>query len=163
MGGAFQKLLARIDRGRIPLPVDAPTDFPPQSDTNEDSKYLPLQHPWEMPWPRGFEKEDIGPVWTRKDCMDSTLSPIAKGGESLALQRLHKCVSARPDWTASYDKPKTSYTETSTPSTTVLSPYLSVGCLSPRMVWHAVADAIKRASPKTNRSTPPVSLHGQLL
>ena len=51
----------------------------------------------------------------------------------------------------------------STPSTTVLSPYLSLGCISPRTVWHAVADATKRASSKTNRSKPPVSLHGQLL
>jgi hypothetical protein len=77
----FQKLLARIDRGVIPLPLEAPTDFPRWSNTSEDDKYLPLQHAWEIPWPRGFEKDEIGPVWTRKDCMDSLLSPIAKGGE----------------------------------------------------------------------------------
>ena len=35
--------------------------------------------------------------------------------------------------------------------------------MSPRTAWHAVADANKRASSKTNRSKPPVSLHGQLL
>jgi cryptochrome len=65
--------------------------------------------------------------------------------------------------TASFEKPKTSCTEVSSPSTTVLSPYLSLGCISPRTVWHAVADATKRASSKTNRSKPPVSLHGQVL
>lgn len=65
--------------------------------------------------------------------------------------------------TASFEKPKTSCTEVSSPSTTVLSPYLSLGCISPRTAWHSVANATKRASSKTNRSKPPVSLHGQLL
>ena len=65
--------------------------------------------------------------------------------------------------TASFEKPKTSCTEVSSPSTTVLSPYLSLGCISPRTAWHAVADANTRASSRTNRSKPPVSLHGQLL
>ncbi len=65
--------------------------------------------------------------------------------------------------TASFEKPKTSCTEVSSPSTTVLSPYLSLGCISPRTAWHAVADATKRASSKTSISKPPVSLHGQLM
>ena len=65
--------------------------------------------------------------------------------------------------TASFEKPKTSCTEPSSPSTTALGPYLSLGCLSPRTAWHAVADATKKASSKTNRSKPPVSLQGQLL
>mmetsp|Transcript_25301 Transcript_25301/g.45581 ORF Transcript_25301/g.45581 Transcript_25301/m.45581 type:complete len:576 (-) Transcript_25301:207-1934(-) len=159
---SFQKLLSKIDRGNIPLPLDAPTDFPKQSNTNEDGKYLPLEHPWDIPWPRGYGRDEVGPVWDRKDCMAS-LSPIVKGGETLALQQLQKTVTARPDWTASFEKPKTSCTEVSSPSTTVLGPYLSSGCLSPRTAWHAVADANKRASSKTNRSKPPVSLHGQLL
>lgn len=168
---AFQKLLGRIDRGNIPLPLDAPReeDFPSrQSESGDgsesyDDKYLPLENPWEIPWPRGYERDEIGPVWTRKDCMDPSLTPIAKGGETLALQRLQKAVTARPDWTAAFEKPKTSCTEVSSPSTTVLSPYLSLGCLSPRTAWHAVSDANRRASSGTNRSKPPVSLHGQLL
>lgn len=45
----------------------------------------------------------------------------------------------------------------------MLSPYLSLGCVSPRTAWHAIADANKLASSRTNRSIPPVSLHGQLL
>lgn len=158
---AFQTLLRRIERGNIPLPMDAPKDFPPQSNTNEDGNYLPLLHPWEIPWPRGFTKDEIGPVWTRKDCVN--LTPIVKGGESSALRQLHDTVSMRPDWTASFEKPKTSCTDVSSPSTTVLSPYLSSGCLSPRTVWHAVTDAAAQASHKTHRSTPPVSLQGQML
>ena len=65
---AFQTLLKSIERGSIPLPLDAPKEFPPQSDTNDDGNYLPLRHPWEIPWPRGLSKEEIGPVWARKDC-----------------------------------------------------------------------------------------------
>lgn len=162
---SFQKLLSRIDGGNIPLPLDAPQkeDFPHMSDATEDGEYLPLEHPWDIPWPRGHEKSAIGPIWNRKDCMDSSLAPIAKGGETKALQRLQKSVSERPNWTASFEKPKTSCTEVSSPSTTALSPYLSIGCLSPRTAWHAVANANKRASSKTNKSKPPVSLHGQLL
>ena len=166
---AFQTLISRIDRGNVPAPLDAPTakDFPSQKQQsttdNDKDKYLPLEHAWDIPWPRGLNRDEIGPVWDRKDCMDKTLTPIVKGGETLALQQLQKTVTARPDYTASFEKPKTLPTEVSSPSTTVLSPYLSLGCISPRTAWHAVTDATKRAKAKTNRSKPPVSLHGQLL
>lgn len=166
---SFQQLLSRIDRGNIPAPLASPTpnDFPSQkkqsNSCEDDDKYLPLQHVWDIPWPRGYSRDEIGPVWERKDCKDKSLTPVVKGGETLALQQLQKTVTARPDWTASFEKPKTSCTEVSSPSTTVLSPYLSLGCVSPRTAWHAVANANKRAASKTNRSKPPVSLHGQLL
>lgn len=166
---SFQQLVSSIDRGNIPAALAAPTadDFPSQkqqcNSSPTDDEYRPLEHPWEIPWPRGYSREEIGPVWNRKDCMDKSLSPMVKGGETAALERLRKKVTLRPEWSASYEKPKTSCTEVSSPSTTALSPYLSLGCLSPRVAWHAVADACKRASSKTTRSKPPVSLHGQLL
>merc|ERR1712194_23275 len=119
-----------------------------QSKDVDGDKYLPLEHPWDLPWPRGYSRDEIGPVWNKKHCVDPTLSPIVKGGETLALEQLQKTVSARPDWTASFEKPKTSCTEVSSPSTTVLSPYLSLGCISPRTAWHAVADAA-RESPRS--------------
>jgi cryptochrome len=162
---SFQKLLSRIDRGSIPLPLESPgrDKFPKQAANDSlDAKYRPLEHPCDIPWPRGYSRNEIGPVWDRKTA-DKKISPIVKGGESLALTQLQKTVTARPDWSASFEKPKTSCTEVSSPSTTVLSPYLSVGCISPRTVWHAVSDANARASSKTSRSKPPVSLHGQLL
>ena len=98
---AFQKLLGRIDGGNIPMPLDAPSksDFPKQSSNIcDDDEYLPLEHPCDMPWPRGFSRDEIGPVWDKKDCDDKSLNPIARGGETLALERLQKSVSARPDW-----------------------------------------------------------------
>eukprot|EP00804_Cyclotella_cryptica_P016735 CCRYP_002036-RC/>CCRYP_002036-RC protein AED:0.18 eAED:0.18 QI:241/1/1/1/0.4/0.16/6/5079/574 len=162
---SFQSLLGRINGGNIPMPLEAPTkdDFPQQNDDGYEKKFLPLNHPCDIEWPRGYKKDEIGPVWNRKDCSDSALNPIAKGGESYALQRLELSVTRRPDWTASFEKPNTSCTEVSSPSTTALSPYLSLGCLSPRTAWHAIENAKQKASPKTNRSKPPVSLHGQLL
>ena len=97
---SFQQLLSRIDRGNIPSPLDAPNeiDFPRGCDADYDGKYLPLENPWDIPWPRGFDKNEIGPVWNREDCLDASLSPIAKGGETIALRRLQLTVTARPDW-----------------------------------------------------------------
>ena len=96
---SFQGLLGRINRGNVPLPVDAPPrdDFPNMTDNYED-KYMPLVHPCQIEWPRGLGKDEIGPVWNRADCDDKTLSPIARGGETLALARLEESVTKRPDW-----------------------------------------------------------------
>jgi deoxyribodipyrimidine photolyase len=98
---SFQQLLSRIDRGSIPAPLAAPTkaDFPHHSNPNaDDDKYIPLEHPWDIPWPRGYTRDEIGPIWTRKDCLNDSLHPIVPGGESNALQRLEQVVTARPDW-----------------------------------------------------------------
>ncbi len=96
---SFQSLVSRINRGNVPMPLDAPSkqDFPNQKDDHKN-QYLPLDHAWEIPWPRGYKRDEIGPVWNRKDCKNTTSSPIAKGGESYALQRLDDTVSKRPDW-----------------------------------------------------------------
>merc|ERR1712032_1274894 len=82
-------------------------------------------------------------------------------GETDALETLEKKVTARPEWSATFEKPKTSCTEVLSPSTTVLSPYLANGCISPRKAWHAITEANKMA--KNSPTKPPVSLHGQLL
>ena len=91
-----------------------------------------------------------------------TVSPF-KGGETEALIRLRRKVSQRTDFVNSFRKPKTFSTNEPTdplePSTTGLSPYLSVGCLSVRRFWKEV-EACNR---KSEHSLPPESLHGQLL
>ena len=96
---SFQGLLGRINGGNIPLPMDAPTtnDFPEMADENDD-KYLPLTHPCDIEWPRGLNRDEIGPVWNRADCDNKSLDPIVKGGETLALARLEQSVTQRPDW-----------------------------------------------------------------
>ena len=44
-----------------------------------------------------------------------------------------------------------------------MSPFLSLGCLSPRTAWHSMSSAVSKAPPSAKRSKPPVSLLGQLI
>lgn len=86
-----------------------------------------------------------------------------KGGETEALLRLKQKVSTQKDFVNTFKKPKTSSTNLPSnplePSTTGLSPYITVGSLSVRRLWKEVEKA-NRLGP---HSTPPESLHGQLL
>lgn len=86
-----------------------------------------------------------------------------KGGETEARLRLKEKVSNRHEYVNTFKKPKTSSTNIPSnprePSTTGLSPYLSVGSLSVRRLWKEVEKA-NRTGP---HSIPPESLHGQLL
>jgi cryptochrome len=82
-----------------------------------------------------------------------------RGGETEALARMSKKLrDAR--WVSTFEKPKTSPNALE-PSTTVLSPYLKFGCLSPRTMYWRVQAAYKRH--KGSHSKPPTSLVGQLL
>ena len=96
---SFQGLLSRINGGRIAQPLDAPKkeDFPKMIDEYKD-KYLPLTHPCDIEWPRGLNKNEIGPIWNRADCDDNSLSPIVKGGETMALAKLEQSITQCPDW-----------------------------------------------------------------
>ena len=53
------------------------------------------------------------------------------GGELEGLKRLEKYVDENDKWVRAFEKPKTSPNSLE-PSTTVLSPYLKFGCISPR-------------------------------
>jgi deoxyribodipyrimidine photolyase len=64
-------------------------------------------------------------------------------------------------WVCGFEKPQTDPSAFQRPATTVLSPYLKFGCLSPRL-FHSRLLALYRAS-KGTHSKPPVSLRGQLL
>lgn len=81
------------------------------------------------------------------------------GGETEALKRLEATITSQPSWVLSFEKPNTSPNSLE-PSTTVLSPYLAMGCISVSKMYHEIA-GIYQAS--RNHSQPPVSLHGQLL
>jgi cryptochrome len=81
------------------------------------------------------------------------------GGEMEALSRLQATVVERKEWVRAFSKPNTSPNSLDA-STTVLSPYLRHGSLSPVTMFHELNKAIAGAS---NPSQPPVSLHGQLL
>jgi cryptochrome len=83
-----------------------------------------------------------------------------QGGESQALLRLEDYL-ADPKWVCGFEKPKTDPSAFVRPATTVLSPYLKFGCLSPRL-FHQRLMAVYRGA-KGVHSKPPVSLRGQLL
>ena len=82
------------------------------------------------------------------------------GGETEGLKRLEKYICDKnKKWVAEFEKPKTSPNSLE-PSTTVLSPYLKFGCVSPRLMYEKLQNVYKMV-PK--HSNPPVSLYGQLL
>ena len=88
-----------------------------------------------------------------------------KGGEDEALERLTRFTVEKREWLASFEKPKTAPNSLE-PSTTVLSPYFTHGCLSASFAYHAVAEVIadlKKSGKKLPYSQPPVSMLGQFL
>lgn len=98
-------------------------------------------------------------------------SPI-RGGESHAIQRMHAWLRDEKRFLA-FEKPETPPTTFETDpaktATTLLSPYLKFGCLSPRTFWWAMHRLKTAEEEKANRerrqsrlTQPPVSLFGQL-
>ena len=86
-----------------------------------------------------------------------------KGGESEALIRLERKVSSEEKYIRNFRKPRTISTNNPEnplePETTGLSPYLSFGCLSPRILWKET----ERCYRNGEHSQPPESMHGQLM
>ncbi|NXV53482.1 CRY1 protein, partial [Uria aalge] len=86
-----------------------------------------------------------------------SLSPW-RGGETEGLQRLEQHLTDQ-GWVASFTKPRT-VPNSLLPSTTGLSPYFSMGCLSVRTFFYRLSNIYAQAK---HHSLPPVSLQGQLL
>ena len=87
-----------------------------------------------------------------------------RGGETVILKRLEEEIFANPEWTATFEKPKTSPAQFEPQSTCLTSPFLHFGALSCRYLYHRV-EAIVEERKKQNKpaSNPPASLTGQLL
>ncbi|KPJ01584.1 Cryptochrome-1 [Papilio xuthus] len=79
------------------------------------------------------------------------------GGETEALKRLDMYMSKK-EWVCKFEKPNSSPNSIE-PSTTVLSPYLSHGCLSAKLFYHR----LKQVENGRTHTMPPVSLLGQLM
>ncbi|XP_068630504.1 cryptochrome-1 [Battus philenor] len=79
------------------------------------------------------------------------------GGETEGILRLNMYMS-RKEWVCKFEKPNSSPNSIE-PSTTVLSPYLSHGCLSSKLFYHKLKQ-VENGMPHT---LPPVSLLGQLM
>ncbi|KAK3872383.1 hypothetical protein Pcinc_022528 [Petrolisthes cinctipes] len=138
---SLQSLVAKM--GPPPYPVPALSSLPtsciiqPQAPSGSTYNLPSLSE-------LGVDESELGPC-------------LYPGGETEALARLNKYME-RKSWVCKFEKPKTSPNSLQ-PSTTVLSPYLKFGCLSPRTMYHRLIEVYKGS----NHTQPPVSLLGQLL
>lgn len=106
-----------------------------------------------------FENFYDVPTLTELNIDVETLQPTKyPGGETEGLNRLDKSLSD-VNWVCSFEKPKTS-PNSIRPSTTVLSPYITFGCLSSRLFHKRLSEVLRK---KKNHSKPPCSLMGQLM
>ncbi|XP_072282574.1 cryptochrome-1-like [Pyxicephalus adspersus] len=80
------------------------------------------------------------------------------GGESHGLQRLESHLE-KQGWVSEFRKPQT-VPNSLLPSTTGLSPFFSLGCLSVKVFYQRLSNIYAQSK---NHSLPPVSLQGQLL
>ena len=92
------------------------------------------------------------------DAGSATSSLRGSGGETAALERLQRHL-ARKAWIRGFEKPDTSPSALE-PSTTLLSPYMAMGCLGVRQFYWGLLDVYAAGGTYTK---PPVSLEGQLL
>uniref|UniRef100_A0A8C3XUJ5 Photolyase/cryptochrome alpha/beta domain-containing protein n=1 Tax=Chelydra serpentina TaxID=8475 RepID=A0A8C3XUJ5_CHESE len=132
------------------LSVLGDPDMPVRNLTAEDFQCkpppeLPLAKCYRVPLPEDLEipRESQSP-W--------------RGGGTEGLQRLEQHLKNQ-GWIANFTKPKT-IPNSLLPSTTGLSPYFSLGCLSVRSFFHRLSNIYAQSK---NHSLPPVSLQGQLL
>lgn len=89
---------------------------------------------------------------------ESSMKPSKyPGGETEGIKRLNLYMSKK-QWVCKFEKPKSSPNSIE-PSTTVLSPYISHGCLSAKLFYHKLRDA----EHGMKHTLPPVSLMGQLM
>lgn len=143
----YQGFISLIDGVNVPKPLEITHEHklkeehqpPKDSDETANEKCYDLPELNEFP----LNESELGP----------NLYP---GGEVEALDRLKKML-ARKAWIRDFEKPNTAPNSIE-PSTTVLSPYITHGCLSSRVFYHRLKEVLS----KGRHSKPPVSLMGQL-
>lgn len=140
----FQTVISGL--GAPPKPKPAPEALNCKTPERAEEFRVPLT----------LEDMGVDPAKLAKTPMSAVVFP---GGETSALARLETHCE-RTSWVAKFEKPQTSPNSLE-PSTTVLSPYLKFGCLSPRLFWHRLHETLGRFGGQ--KSQPPVSLVGQLL
>ncbi|KAI0476661.1 DNA photolyase [Xylaria cf. heliscus] len=156
--------------GEVPKPISAPNHLP-------DPGEMPVDFDREKP----SNKVDLNAHHRSK--VDKTYNNIAgpkgdfaietleelgfpaattphRGGETLALKQLDE-IMADEKYAATFRKPNTSPAAFKPQSTTLLSPHLHFGALSPRLFYWRAREVVKKYG--KGASTPPESLTGQLL
>jgi deoxyribodipyrimidine photolyase len=152
--GSFNRFLRLIENEKVPQVLPALEAVPPPPRFAERLERVP-DCPLALRNPAGKGQSD--------DEMPDRLLP---GGEAAALVRLAS-LCENVAYVATFSKPDTNPLRVVTPatpheaSTTLLSPYLAYGCLSPREVYAQIAHALSQYHGRTTK--PPQSLIAQLL
>jgi cryptochrome len=127
-----------------------------------------VNEPWRDDAETSFDSGIAGPNGdfappTLEECGFKAATSQHRGGESVILKALEEKL-ADEEYTATFEKPKTSPAAFEPQSTFLTSPYLHFGALSCRYFYHRVDEILeKRRKAKKAVSSPPASLHGQLL
>ncbi len=150
---------------RLPDPGDMPLDF--EQGAPEAIPDLNAPHRGGGGGDRSYARiagpgGDFAVVGTLEELGLAPATTPHRGGETAALRRLREVVaSGDGGYAATFRKPRTSPAAFDPPSTTLLSPALHFGALSPRLFyWRAREAADAHGS---GASRPPESLTGQLL
>ncbi|KAK6952947.1 hypothetical protein Daesc_005244 [Daldinia eschscholtzii] len=157
--------------GEIPRPIPAPDYLPDPGDMPIDFEQRKPETEPDINAPLRDDVEDTyshiaGP---QGDFAIATLDELGfsaapttphRGGETNALKQLEGLFSDEK-YAATFQKPKTSPAAFQPQSTTLLSPMLHFGALSPRLFYWKAQDLVEKYG--KGASTPPESLTGQLL
>ena len=139
----LQSLLNAI--GLPPKSIDAP-DVLPSSNLISDKNVL---------YTKTYDIPTLSELGVDEATLEDCKFP---GGETEGLRRLNEYIcEENGKWVRAFEKPKTS-PNSLLPSTTVLSPYLKFGCISPRLMFEKLSEI----NNKGKHTLPPVSLVGQL-
>ncbi|KAL7626949.1 hypothetical protein AAE478_003724 [Parahypoxylon ruwenzoriense] len=157
--------------GEIPRPIPAPQHLPDPGDMPISFKQdKPEVHP-DLNFPRrvGPDENYSNIAGPQGDFAIATLEELGfsaaattphRGGETLALEKSQEIFSDE-EYVATFQKPKTSPAAFEPQSTTLMSPMLHFGALSPRLFYWRAQDLVEKYG--KGASTPPESLTGQLL
>ncbi|OTA60331.1 DNA photolyase [Hypoxylon sp. EC38] len=157
--------------GEIPRPIPAPKHLPDPGDMPIDFKQdKPDTDPdLNAPYRDEIDKTYAHIAGPKGDFAIATFKELGfsepattphRGGETLALKKLEEIFSDE-EYAATFQKPKTSPAAFEPQSTTLLSPMLHFGALSPRLFYWRAQDLVEKYG--KGASTPPESLTGQLL
>ncbi|KAH8668607.1 DNA photolyase [Xylariales sp. PMI_506] len=155
--------------GEIPKPIPAPKSLPDPGamSMDFDSEFPNPEPDLNAPFRKGKDQTYLNIAGPRGDFAVETLGELGfpeattphRGGETLALKKLEHII-ADEEYAATFRKPRTSPAAFEPQSTTLLSPFLHFGALSPRLFYWSVQDLVSKYK---GASTPPESLTGQLL
>ncbi|CAJ2507078.1 Uu.00g082640.m01.CDS01 [Anthostomella pinea] len=144
----------------LPDPGEMPVDFEHDRPDTERDLNAPLRSKTDKTYNSVAGPKGDFAIETLEELGFSAATTPHRGGETIALEKLAQII-ADQEYTATFQKPKTNPTAFEPQATTLLSPLLHFGALSPRLFYWRVQEVVEKYG--KNASHPPESLTGQLL